>query len=146
MKGYYKSPDLTAAAVTADGWFNTGDLARQDPDGGLHIEGRTKEMIIRSGFNVYPVEVEQVINAYPGVIQSAVVGRAVTDNEEVVAYIELAPDAVLDRDALQKYLRERLSPYKIPAEIRVLQQLPAAPTGKLLKHVLKQMAAAPQAA
>jgi long-chain acyl-CoA synthetase len=146
MKGYYKSPDLTAAAVTADGWFNTGDLARQDPDGGLHIEGRTKEMIIRSGFNVYPVEVEQVINAYPGVIQSAVVGRAVADNEEVVAYIELAPDAVLDRDALQKYLRERLSPYKIPAEIRVLQQLPAAPTGKLLKHVLKQMAGAPQAA
>jgi long-chain acyl-CoA synthetase len=146
MKGYYKSPELTAAAVTADGWFNTGDLARQDPDGGLHIEGRTKEMIIRSGFNVYPVEVEQVINAYPGVIQSAVVGRAVADNEEVVAYIELAPDAALDLPALQKYLRERLSPYKIPAEIRVLQQLPAAPTGKLQKHLLKQMAAAPQAA
>jgi long-chain acyl-CoA synthetase len=80
------------------------------------------------------------------VIQSAVVGRTVTDNEEVVAYIELAPDAVLDRDALQKYLRERLSPYKIPAEIRVLHQLPAAPTGKLLKHVLKQMAAVQQAA
>jgi long-chain acyl-CoA synthetase len=146
MKGYYKSPDLTAAAVTADGWFNTGDLARQDTDGGLHIEGRTKEMIIRSGFNVYPVEVEQVINGYPGVIQSAVVGRAVADNEEVVAFIEAAPDTALDIAMLQKYLRERLSPYKIPAEIRVLHQLPAAPTGKLLKHVLKQMAAVQQAA
>jgi acyl-CoA synthetase (AMP-forming)/AMP-acid ligase II len=146
MKGYYKSPELTAAALTADGWFNTGDLARQDPDGGLHIVGRTKEMIIRSGFNVYPVEVEQVINAYPGVIQSAVVGRAVTDNEEVVAFVEVAPDAALDAHAMQKYLRERLSPYKIPAEIRVLQQLPAAPTGKLLKHVLKQMAATPHEA
>jgi acyl-CoA synthetase (AMP-forming)/AMP-acid ligase II len=146
MKGYYKNPELTAAAVTADGWFNTGDLARQDEDGGLHIEGRTKEMIIRSGFNVYPVEVEQIINAWPGVIQSAVVGRAVTDNEEVVAFIEVAPDTALDLAALQKYLRERLSPYKIPAEIRVLHQLPAAPTGKLLKHVLKQMAAVQEAA
>nr|WP_314628488.1 AMP-binding protein [uncultured Noviherbaspirillum sp.] len=141
MKGYYKSPELTAAALTADGWFNTGDLVRQDPDGGLHIEGRTKEMIIRSGFNVYPVEVEQVINAYPGVIQSAVVGRAVADNEEVVAFIEVAPDIVPDLAALQKYLRERLSPYKIPAEIVVLHQLPATPTGKLQKHVLKQLAA-----
>ncbi|MDB5759806.1 MAG: long-chain fatty acid--CoA ligase [Burkholderia sp.] len=77
---------------------------------------------------------------------AAVVGRAVADNEEVVAFIEVAPDTALDIARLQKYLRERLSPYKIPAEIRVLHQLPAAPTGKLLKHVLKQMAAVQQAA
>ena len=146
MKGYYKDPELTAVAVNSEGWFNTGDLARQDPDGSLHIEGRTKEMIIRSGFNVYPVEVEQMINSYPGIIQSAVVGRAVTDNEEVVAFVEIAPDTMLDTEALQKYLRERLSPYKIPAEIRTLHQLPAAPTGKVLKHILKEMAKKEQAA
>ena len=140
MKGYYKEAELTAAAVDADGWFSTGDLARQGPDGALYIEGRTKEMIIRSGFNVYPVEVEQMINAYPGIIQSAVVGRAVTDNEEVIAFVEIAPDSKLDGERLQKYLRERLSPYKIPAEIRALHQFPAAPTGKVLKHVLKEMA------
>lgn len=140
MKGYYKSPDLTALAVNSEGWFNTGDLARQDADGALHIEGRTKEMIIRSGFNVYPVEVEQMINSYPGVVQSAVVGRSVQDNEEVIAFIETGPDILLDTESLRKFLRERLSPYKIPAEIHVLPQLPAAPTGKILKHILKAKA------
>jgi long-chain acyl-CoA synthetase len=145
MKGYYKNAELTASAINQEGWFNTGDLARQDQDGALHIEGRTKEMIIRSGFNVYPIEVEQVINAYPGIIQSSVVARAVTDNEEIVAFVETAPDTALDLAALQKYLREQLSPYKIPGEIRAMQQLPAAPTGKVLKHVLKEMATKEQA-
>lgn len=144
MRGYYGSSELTALAIDPQGWFNTGDLARQGPDGSLHIEGRTKEMIIRSGFNVYPVEVEQVMNAYPGVIQSAVVGRAVKDNEEVVAFVEIAPGTLIDTSAMQSYLRERLSPYKIPVEIRPMYQLPAAPTGKVLKHLLKQMAATDQ--
>lgn len=140
MKGYYKSPELTAQAVDQEGWFNTGDLARQGPDGALHIEGRTKEMIIRSGFNVYPVEVEQVINTYPGIVQSAAVSRAVPDNEEVVAFLEVSGNTSIDLGDLAAYLRERLSPYKIPGEIRIMGQLPAAPTGKILKHVLKDIA------
>ncbi|WP_225934701.1 MULTISPECIES: class I adenylate-forming enzyme family protein [unclassified Cupriavidus] len=141
MKGYYKAPEQTRIAVNAEGWFNTGDLARQDADGALFIVGRTKELIIRSGFNVYPVEVEQVLNSHPGIVQSAVVGRQVEGNEEVVAFIELASDAPVTRDALLNFLRERLSPYKLPAEVRVMHPLPAAPTGKLLKGEIKKLAA-----
>ncbi len=92
MLGYYRSPDLTAKAVDRDGWYNSGDLARFDGRY-LYIVGRTKEMIIRSGFNVYPAEVEAVLNPHDQVVQSAVVGRAVDGNEEVVAFVQLMPDA-----------------------------------------------------
>ena len=88
MRGYYRAPDLTAKAIDSEGWFNTGDLARFDGDC-LYIVGRTKEMIIRSGFNVYPAEVEAVLNSHKDVVQSAVVGRAVDGNEEVVAFVQL---------------------------------------------------------
>ncbi|WP_354684673.1 AMP-binding protein [Cupriavidus necator] len=141
MKGYYRAEELTRAAINADGWFNTGDMARQGADGSLHIVGRTKELIICSGFNVYPVEVEQVLNSHPAIVQSAVVGRQVEGNEEVVAFVELAAGIPPERDALIAYLRARLSPYKMPSEIRAMTQLPAAPTGKLLKHEIKQLAA-----
>lgn len=142
MKGYYRAPELTRAAIDPQGWFHTGDLARQDPDGALFIMGRSKELIIRSGFNVYPVEVEQVLSSHPDIVQAAVVGRQVAGNEEVVAFVETVGNATLDCASLEQYLRERLSPYKIPTEIRFMAQLPAAPTGKILKNVLKEMAAA----
>src|SRR5690606_30501034 len=90
MKGYYRDAELTREAVNADGWFNTGDMVRQEPDSALFVVGRSKELIIRSGFNVYPVEVEQVLNSHPLVVQSAVVGRQVEGNEEVIAFVELA--------------------------------------------------------
>ncbi len=140
MKGYYRSPELSAQVIDAHGWFNTGDMVRMEPDGALTIVGRSKELIIRSGLNVYPVEVEQVINAHPEVIQSAVVGRTVEHNEEVVAFVEPAAGASLDEATLRVYLREHLAAYKIPSEIRFLSPLPAAPTGKLLKGVMKTMA------
>src|SRR5690606_12392023 len=75
MKGYYRDPEQTAATLTDDGWLRTGDLGIQDAEGKLTIVGRSKELIIRSGFNVYPTEVEGAINAHPDVLQSAVVGR-----------------------------------------------------------------------
>ena len=140
MKGYYRSPELTAQVINAEGWFNTGDMVRMEPDGALMIVGRTKELIIRSGLNVYPVEVEEAINAHPEVIQSAVVGRTVDHNEEVVAFVERSAGASLDEAGLRGYLRAQLAPYKIPSEIRFLATLPAAPTGKLLKSVMKSMA------
>jgi long-chain acyl-CoA synthetase len=141
MLGYYRAPELTAEALTDDGWLRTGDLARVDADGAYHVVGRSKELIIRSGFNVYPVEVEQVLNAHPDVVQSAVVGRAVEGNEEVVAFIEVAQDAAVSEAALRAWLKERLSPYKVPAQIVIMQQLPAAPTGKILKKELQRIAA-----
>jgi acyl-CoA synthetase (AMP-forming)/AMP-acid ligase II len=142
MKGYYRAAEASAEAVTADGWLCTGDLGRIDADGAFHVVGRSKELIIRSGFNVYPVEVEGVLNAHPGIVQSAVVGRTVEGNEEVVAFIEVVRDAPpLAEAELRAYLRERLSPYKLPSEIVVLEQLPAAATGKILKKELQRMAA-----
>lgn len=141
MKGYYRDAAQTRAAINDEGWLNTGDMARQDDDGALFIVGRTKELIIRSGFNVYPVEVEQVLNSHPAIVQSAVVGRQVEGNEEVVAFVELAGGVSVARDELDAYLRERLSPYKLPTEIRAMVQLPAAPTGKLLKGEMKTLAA-----
>ncbi len=130
MRGYYKGP----AAVDADGWFNTGDMARIDADGAIFITGRTKELIIRSGFNVYPLEVETAINAHPDVALSAVVGRPLADgNEEVVAYVQ--PRAGCTPD-LHDWLVARLAPYKRPGRIVLLDALPAAPNGKVLKHRL----------
>jgi long-chain acyl-CoA synthetase len=141
MKGYYREPVLTAQALLPGGWLNTGDIAQQADDGALFIVGRTKELIIRSGFNVYPVEVETALNSHPSVIQSAVVGRTVGDgNEEVVAFVELDPARAVAIDELHTYLAKILSPYKCPSEIVAMQALPAAATGKILKGRLKQQA------
>ncbi len=141
MKGYYREAALTAAAMRPGGWLNTGDMARQDPDGALFIVGRTKELIIRSGFNVYPLEVETALNAHPGVAQSAVVGRAVAGgNEEVVAFVETAPGQAPTEQELRDFLAQRLSPYKCPSEIVIMKALPAAATGKILKGRLKTLA------
>ena len=139
MKGYYRDPELTDKIIR-DGWLNTGDIVRIDPDGALFIVGRTKELIIRSGFNVYPVEVEAVLNSHPSVSQSAVVGRVTGDNEEVVAFIELKPGQQATGDEISVYAAVQLSPYKRPCEIIIMSALPAAATGKILKNKLKEMA------
>ena len=141
MRGYYRDPALTARTIDAEGWLNTGDIARRGPDGALFIVGRTKELIIHSGFNVYPVEVESVLNAHPAVTHSAVVGRPTESNEEVVAFVELAPGASATPDELARFAAESLAPYKRPAEIVILPTLPAAASGKILKHRLRALAA-----
>jgi long-chain acyl-CoA synthetase len=141
MKGYYRDSAQSAAAMRPGGWLNTGDMARLDADGALFIVGRTKELIIRSGFNVFPLEVETVLNAHPAVTQSAVVGRTVAGgNEEVVAFVEPAPRHGLDVDALHAWVAERLVAYKRPSEIVVMPALPSAATGKVLKGELKKLA------
>lgn len=141
MLGYYRAPEATAAALLQGGWLNTGDIGRVDADGALFIVGRTKDLIIRSGFNVYPIEVESVINSFPGVRLSAVVGRDTADrNEEVVAFVEASHDATLDLDELRLYLKERLSPYKRPTAIIEIPAIPTTASGKLLKRDLKKLA------
>jgi acyl-CoA synthetase (AMP-forming)/AMP-acid ligase II len=139
MRGYYRAPEATAAAIDRDGWFNTGDLARFDGDI-LFIVGRTKELIIRSGFNVYPAEVEAVLNEHPAVVQSAVIGRAVTGNEEVVAFVQLLPGSTVKPADLMTHAARQLAPYKRPCEIIMLDSLPAGSTGKILKHRLAELA------
>jgi len=139
MRGYYRAPEATAAVIDADGWFNTGDLARFEDDI-LYIVGRTKELIIRSGFNVYPPEVEAVLNEHPSVVQSAVIGRPVPGNEEVVAYVQLLPGSIATPADLMAHAARLLAPYKRPFEIIVLDTLPAGSTGKILKHRLADAA------
>ncbi len=137
MRGYYRAPDLTAKAIDPDGWFNTGDLARFDGDC-LFIVGRTKEMIIRSGFNVYPAEIEAVLSTHESVIQCAVVGRPVDGNEEVVAFVQLLQGSNTTAADLMAHIGPQLTSYKRPSEIIVLPALPATSTGKILKHKLAE--------
>jgi long-chain acyl-CoA synthetase len=119
--------------------FRFGDLARFDGDI-LYIVGRTKELIIRSGFNVYPAEVEAVLNEHLEVVQSAVIGRSVPGNEEVVAYVQLLPGSAVSPADLMAHAARLLTPYKRPSEIVIVDALPAASTGKILKHRLADAA------
>jgi long-chain acyl-CoA synthetase len=138
MKGYYRAPEETAAAV-AEGWFNTRDLARLE-DGNLFIVGRTKDLIVHRGFNVYPAEVEAVLNAHPAVVQSAVVGRSAQGDEEVVAFVQLLADSPSTADELADYAALHLAQYKRPSEIVFVAAMPVTPTGKIVKGELKKIA------
>ncbi|TLF47450.1 acyl--CoA ligase [Halomonas urmiana] len=140
MKGYFRQPEATRACLTDDGWLNTGDIARFDEDDQLYIVGRSKELIIRSGFNIYPPDVEAVINEHPDVTLSAVVGRQVVGNEEVVAFVQCEPGANLEQAALRAFIAERLAPYKRPTRIVLMDSLPATASGKILKGRLRDMA------
>lgn len=137
MRGYYRAPDLTAKAIDADGWFNTGDLARFEGDC-LFIVGRTKEMIIRSGFNVYPAEIEAIISTHDAVVQCAVVGRPVEGNEEVVAFVQLLKGSKTSPQDLMAHVAPQLTSYKRPSEIIIVDALPATSAGKILKHKLAE--------
>ncbi|CUH63065.1 Long-chain-fatty-acid--CoA ligase [Thalassovita gelatinovora] len=141
MLGYYHNPQASAEAMTADGFLRTGDLARIDPDGALHLVGRSKELIIRSGFNVYPPEVEAALMACPGVLQAAVAGRAIAGNEEVLAFV--TTDGSTDAAAIAAHLRNRLAAYKQPQHIIVVPSMPLTSAGKLHKPALVAQFAPP---
>jgi long-chain acyl-CoA synthetase len=135
MKGYWRRPEETAAAITPEGWFLTGDLGRVDEDGYVYVVGRLKDMIIRGGLNVYPREVEEVLHRHPAVGEAAVVG--VPDErlgEEVGAAVVLAPGTSAEPDELREWLRSRVAPFKYPRHVWLLDELPKGPTGKILKR------------
>jgi malonyl-CoA/methylmalonyl-CoA synthetase len=138
--GYWRRPDATEEALTADGWFRTGDLGAIDPeDGSLEITGRSKELIISGGLNVYPREVEAVLEAHPAVADVAVAGVPSEKwGEEVVAFVVPAGD--LDADALIAHARERLSAYKCPKRVVTLDELPVNRMGKVRRDALAGMA------
>lgn len=137
MPGYFRDAQATAAVLREGGWYASGDLGELAPDGALFVVGRLKEMIIRSGFNVYPGEIEAVLNAWPGIERSAVAGRAAADgNEEVLAFVECKPGMALDEAALRAHLRQQLAPYKQPAAIHAVAAFPMTASGKILKREL----------
>ncbi len=136
MQGYYKNPEETAKVMDSDGFFHTGDLGHYDEKGRLHVDGRCKELIIRSGFNVYPPEVESALSLHPDVVLAAVVGRKVPGNEEVLAFVQRAAGSDLSEAGLRDYVSTELAPYKVPARIVIADGLPASSTGKILKAKL----------
>lgn len=135
MNGYLEMPEETTRAIQ-DGWFWGGDLAYQDEDGFLYLAGRSKDMIIRGGENIYPIEIETVISEFPGVAQVAVVGEPDDHwGEIVVAYVTSERD--IDLDDLQRVCRERLAAYKVPAKFVVVPEMPLNASGKILKRELR---------
>lgn len=142
MKGYFRKPEQTAEIINSDGWLNTKDLAQADELDNVYIIGRTKEMIVKSGFNVYPAEVEAALNTHPLVVQSAVIGRQVQGDEAVLAFVQPSAEGDLTVEMLKQHCRQLLSPYKCPSQITIMSELPATATGKILKSKLKNQAVA----
>ena len=136
MMGYFKNPELTNKVIDKDGWFNTQDLGYVNDIGALYIVGRTSDVIIRSGFKVYPLEVESVLLSHPHILHAAVVGHTISTNEEVWAFIERDKKYSLNTDEVSSYLNAQLSPYKRPSRIIFMESLPLAANGKVLKSKL----------
>lgn len=141
MKGYYKQPEATAAAMDSDGWFYTGDLGCRDESGYIRIVGRKKDMIIRGGYNIYPREVEDLLYGCPGIQEVVIVG--VPDpvlGEKTCACIRLQPKAKLTEAEVKEFCRGKLADYKVPDYVRVFDSFPQTPTGKVYRAHLKQQA------
>lgn len=143
--GYWNDPATTAAAFV-DGWLRTGDVAERDEEGYYRICGRTKEMYVSGGENVYPAEVERVLTMYEGVIEAAVVARPHPRwGETGVAFVVANAQTALDLDALRTFCRSRLAPYKLPSEIRLVSELPRSSVGKTDRQRLSFIARAEDA-
>jgi long-chain acyl-CoA synthetase len=137
MKGYWKKPEATAEAIV-DGWFHSGDIGQRDKDGYYFIVDRKKDMIIRGGFNVYPREIEEVLYAFPGMLEAAVIGVPhPSHGEEVKAVIVLKPDSAATAEDVIAYCKEKLAAYKYPRIVELRDTLPKGPTGKILKRELR---------
>jgi long-chain acyl-CoA synthetase len=139
MKGYWNLPDATKATITADGWLNTGDVGRVDEDGYFYIVDRTKDMIIRGGYNVYPREIEEVLYEHPDVAEAAVIGIPHDSlGEEVGAAVALKKDALeegrVTPEELRDYVKARVAAYKYPRQVWLVDALPKGPTGKVQKR------------
>ncbi|MCK8642347.1 long-chain-fatty-acid--CoA ligase [Mycobacterium colombiense] len=135
MKGYWNLPNATATAISADGWFATGDVGRVDDDGFYYIVDRIKDLIIRGGLNVYPREIEEVLYEHPDVAEAAVVGLPHESlGEEIGAAVTLKGGAQTRPDQLREFVKERVAAYKYPRHIWIVGELPKGPTGKVLRR------------
>lgn len=141
MSGYWQRPDETARVMTHDGFFRTGDVAVMLPDGQFKIVDRLKDMILVSGFNVYPNEVEDVIASHPGVLEVAVIGLPDDASGEAVAAYIVKKDPALTVDDVRSFAREALTAYKVPRHVIFRDALPKSNVGKLLRRVLREEAA-----
>ncbi|HWT53284.1 MAG TPA: malonyl-CoA synthase [Rhodocyclaceae bacterium] len=138
FSGYWRMPEKTAEEFTDDGFFRTGDIGHLDQDGYLFISGRARDLIISGGLNIYPKEIEDVIDALPGVLESAVIGLPHADfGEAVTAIVVGAPGMQLDEDAIIADVREKLAGFKVPKRVFIAADLPRNTMGKVQKNVLR---------
>ncbi|MFZ0664973.1 MAG: AMP-binding protein [Acidimicrobiales bacterium] len=139
MSGYHQMDVATTEALDPEGWLRTGDLVTMDERGFLRIAGRSKDMIVSGGENIFPVEIETVLSSHPGVAMAAVLG--VPDHmwgEKVVAFVRPVPGGSLDTEQLGRYVRERLASFKVPKQIYVTDDFPLTASGKIQKFILRQ--------
>ena len=141
FQGYWQMPEKTAEELLPDGWFITGDLARRDKDGYLIIVGRDKDLIITGGFNVYPKEVESLIDDLPGVLESAVIGVPHPDFGEAVVAVVVPSGAPLNATDIIAPLAGRLARFKHPKQVIFLPELPRNTMGKVQKNTLRETCA-----
>ncbi|MBI1826623.1 MAG: AMP-binding protein [Planctomycetes bacterium] len=140
MKGYFRKPEETRNILSSNGWFRTGDIGRIDADGFLAITGRAKEMLIIGGENVFPREIESVLESHEAVLQAAVIGMPDGLRGEIpVAFVMPRKDAEVSEDQLRIFARERLASFKTPKRVVIREDLPTGPTGKILKRRLKDL-------
>jgi malonyl-CoA/methylmalonyl-CoA synthetase len=141
--GYWRDEEKTRSEFTADGWFKTGDVGRIDKNGYVHIVGRTKDLVISGGYNVYPKEVETELDSVEGVLESAVFGVPHPDfGEGVTAAVVAKVGATLSEDAIIERAKARLARYKVPKRILIVEELPRNAMGKVQKNTLRKMFAA----
>ena len=136
MKGYWNRPDETAATIR-DGWLRTGDIGNMDSNGRITITDRQKDMILVSGFNVYPNEIESVLQGMPGVLECGVVGVPSEKSGEMVKAVIVKQDPSLTKEQVIAYCRQNLTGYKMPKEIVFVDSIPKTPVGKILRRELK---------
>ena len=139
MKGYWNKPEATAEVLDAEGWFKSGDIAVIDPDGFVRIVDRKKDMIIVSGFNVYPNEIEDVVMAHPKVANCAVIGVPDERSGEAVKLFVVPREAGVSLEELKAYCKENFTGYKVPKHIVLRESLPMTPVGKILRRELRDI-------
>jgi long-chain acyl-CoA synthetase len=137
MKGYWQKPEETAKVLASDGWLKTGDVAQMDDQGFFRIVDRLKDMILVSGFNVYPNEIESVIAGHDGVLEVGVIGKTDEDGGEIVKAVIVRKDPALDKAAVIAHCRENLTAYKVPKVIEFRDELPKTNVGKILRRELR---------
>jgi long-chain acyl-CoA synthetase len=140
MAGYWNRPDETAKVMTADGFFRSGDVGVMDAQGYIKIVDRKKDMILVSGFNVYPNEIEQVVSLLPGVLECAAIGIPDDKSGEAVKLFVVKSDPTLSEDDVASYCRENFTAYKRPRYIEFRDELPKSNVGKILRRELRQAA------
>ncbi len=139
MKGYYKMPNATAAAIDKDGWLHTGDLACRTPDGNFKITGRLKDMIIRGGENIYPKEIEEFLYTHPKIKDVQVIGvPSVQYGEEIMACIVLKDGESITEQEVKEYVHANMAKHKVPSYVDFVDSFPMNAAGKILKYKMRE--------